>query len=383
MTCRRVSVQELGICRGIEYIDADTKDKECCQDVSGLTWIDRPANLAKCCAKDQVWTFDSGDGSTRGGCCMVGLHMHNGRCIPPYTPPPPPHCPPGTRLIDDRCVPNITPPPSCPPGTFLQDSTCISVPVQTVSFLNDGQCAPASPPRCPIGTYLSDGQFVPLIISLPPRCPPGTFMHDGMCIQISNGICPIGTRMQDGQCVPLPQTRGSGYGSVEPPCACPNYPTCGHGRHLGIKYGHCYILSFSDIQQLGIAQENTLYVKLCKSTNDCSNGKEVEMDEPFYLQDQHGLYTNLRSTRGWIDNVHHGDHLGFTLDVNNAGRFTGILTCAGGECGIQLHGGPVIGGMGLMATPGMTAWGDPRVSKKLRFSEVTCDNYYRVPLISI
>ncbi|KAG2071305.1 hypothetical protein BDR04DRAFT_1098337 [Suillus decipiens] len=360
MTCRRVSVQELGICRGIEYIDADTKDKECCQDVSGLTWIDRPANLAKCCAKDQVWTFDSGDGSTRGGCCMVGLHMHNGRCIPPYTPPPPPHCPPGTRLIDKRCIPIIVPPPSCPPGTFIQDGICIPVPAQTVSFPAGTCCAPIIVSLHP--TYLSDGQLVP---SLPSGCPPGTYMHDGMCIQIPNGICPIGTRMQDGQCIPLPQIHGNGHVNVEPPCACTNYPACGHGRHLGIRYGHCYILSFFDSQQLSTARENSMYFRLCRSPHDCSREKEIEMGEPFYLRDQHGFFTDLRSTRGWIDNAHHGNHLGLTLDASRAGRFTGTLACAGGECGIQLHGG------------------DPRVSKKLRFSEVTCDNYYRVPLISI
>lgn len=283
MTCRRVTVQELGLCRGTEYIDADTKDKECCQTGNGVTWINRPENLAKCCAKDHAWTFDSGDGPARGGCCLVGLHMHNGKCIPPYTPPPPPHCPPGTR-------------------------------------------------------------------------------------------------MQDGQCIPLPQIHGNGHVNVEPPCACTNYPACGHGRHLGIRYGHCYILSFFDSQQLSTARENSMYFRLCRSPHDCSREKEIEMGEPFYLRDQHGFFTDLRSTRGWIDNAHHGNHLGLTLDASRAGRFTGTLACAGGECGIQLH---AVGGTGSMATHGLTSGGDPRVSKKLRFSEVTCDNYYQVPFISV
>ncbi|KAG2149541.1 hypothetical protein BD769DRAFT_1659093 [Suillus cothurnatus] len=223
--CRRVTVQELGICRGVEYIDAETRDKKCCEDLNGLTWIDRPSKLGKCCAKNHVWTFDTGDSPTRGGCCMVGLHMHNGRCIPPYTPPPPPRCPPGTYSIDDRCVQTITPPPRCPPGTFLQDGMCIPVPVQIVS--------------CPVGTYLNDGRCVPIIAPPPLRCPPGTFMRDGMCIQISNAICPIGTRMQDdGQCVPLPQTCGNGYNNVESSCASTNYPVCGQDNYLPIKYGH-------------------------------------------------------------------------------------------------------------------------------------------------
>jgi len=100
------------------------------------------------------------------------------------------------------------------------------------------------------------------------------------------------------------------------------------------------------------------------------------MGESFYLRDQHGLYTDLRSTKGWIDN--NGDHLGFTLDVNKAGRFMGIPTYAGNKCAIQLLGGPVNAGMGFSfptVMPGVTFWGNPRVSKNLRFSEVTCDKY--------
>ncbi|KAG1885947.1 hypothetical protein F4604DRAFT_1723754 [Suillus subluteus] len=288
---------------------------------------------------------------------MVGLQMHNGRCIPPYTPPSPQHCPPGTYSIDGQCYPIIAP-----------------------------------LPHCPVGTYLNDGQCVLNIASPLLHCPPGTFMYDGMCIQLPNGICPIGTRMQDGQCVPLPQTCGNGHGSIEPSCACTNYPVCGHGKYLGIKHGHCYILSFSDGLQLGTVRENTMYVKggffddipfkVCKSTNNCSHGKEVEMNESFYLQDQHGWYTDSKSTKGWIDNAHNGDHLGFTFDANKAGRFTGTPTCAGSECGIKLRGGPVNGGMGFtgsMATPGVTFWANPKVSTKLRFSEVTCDDY-EVPL---
>ncbi|KAG2350854.1 hypothetical protein BDR05DRAFT_943191 [Suillus weaverae] len=198
-------------------VNKRSKTKKCCGDANGLTWIDRPAKLAKCCTKDHVWTFDNGDGPTRGGCCMVGSHMQDGKCIPD-APPPPPSCPVGTRLID-------------------------------------------------------------------------------------------------GQCIPLPQTCGNVHGGVKPSCTCMNYPVCGHGKYLGIKYGHCYILSFSDGQQLGTVRENTLYAKggffngipfkVCNSTTDCSLGKEVEMGESFYLQDQHGLYTDPKSTKGWVDNAYH------------------------------------------------------------------------------
>ncbi|KAG2156684.1 uncharacterized protein EDB93DRAFT_1101536 [Suillus bovinus] len=353
--CRRVTVQELGLCSGVEYIDAPSRTPKT------RSVVDMSAKLAKCCAKDHVWTFDNGDGPTRGGCCMVGLHMHNGKCIPPYTPPPP-RCPSETYLINGKCTPITASPPRCPSGTFLQDGVCIPVTV----------------PTCPVGTYLDNDQCLPIIASPAPRCPSGTFLQDGI-------ICPIGTRIQDGQCVQLPQTCGNGHNNGESSCACTNYPVCGHGRYLGIKYGRCYILSFSDGQQLGTVRENTMYVKggffddipfkVCKSTNDCSRGKEVEMDEFFYLQDQHGLYGDLKSTKGWIDNAHNGDHLSFTFDVNKAGKFTGTPTCAGSECGIQLRGGPDNGGMGLacpMATPGVTFWSNPKV---------TCDEY-EVPLTS-
>ncbi|KAG2054040.1 hypothetical protein BDR06DRAFT_955617, partial [Suillus hirtellus] len=97
---------------------------------------------------------------------------------------------------------------------------------------------------------------------------------------------------------PCPQPCGNGHGGVEPSCRCTNYPVCGHGKYLGIKYGHCYILSFADGEQLGIDRDHTDYkkngffvdipFKVCNSTTDCSRGKEVEMGQSFSLQDQHG-----------------------------------------------------------------------------------------------
>ncbi|KAG1754648.1 hypothetical protein EDB19DRAFT_1844689 [Suillus lakei] len=294
-------------------------------------------------------------------------------------------CPVGSEFIDGKCVP-LVPPPRCPPGTSMQDGTCIPTSVPNGS--------------CPVGSEFIDGQCVSIIDTPPPRCPPGTFMRDGECILTPHGNCPIGTHIQDNQCVPspgpsgCPQTCGNGHGGIEPSCMCTNYPICGYGKYLGIKYGHCYILSFSDGQQLGAIRENPQYVKggffndipfkICNSTTGCSPGKEVEMGESFYLQDQHGLYTDPKSTKGWIDNAHNGDHLGFTHDTNKAGRFMGTPTCAGGECGIQLRGGPVNGGMGFacpMPTPGVTFYNNPKISQKLRFSEVTCDDY-EVPLTS-
>ncbi|KAG1766604.1 hypothetical protein EV702DRAFT_790136 [Suillus placidus] len=295
-TCRRVAVTEL--CNGVNYIDADTKEKKCCRDVSGLVWIDKPAQLAKCCAKGHVWTYDQGIGSGHGGCCPVGFHMSNGMCIA-----------------------DATPPPDCPAGTHLIDGKCVQIP---------GSC---------------------------------------------------------------PQTCGNGHGGVEPSCTCTNYPVCGHGKDLGIKYGHCYILSFADGQQLGIDRDHTDYkkngffvdipFKVCNSTTDCSRGKEVEMGQFFSLQDQHGLYRDTTSTKGWINDASGGAHMKFTTDANHAGKFKGIPTCAGGECALQLFGGNgnAVAYACPMPEPGLTLYGNPKVGQKIRFSEVTCDEY-EVPLTS-
>ncbi|KAG2038810.1 hypothetical protein BDR03DRAFT_283230 [Suillus americanus] len=282
LKCRRVDVKE--ICAGVDYFDADTKEKRCCRDVSGLTWIDKPVQLAKCCAKDHIWTYDDGGGSGRGGCCPVGFRRNNGMCISntPTTPTP----------------------------------------------------------------------------------------------------------------APCPQTCGNRHGGVETSCTCTNHPICGHGRYLGIKYGHCYILSFADGEQLGLDRDHTDYkkngffvdipFKVCHSTIDCSRGKEVEMGESFSLQDQHGLYKDPHSTKGWINDAYGGARMEFTTDANHAGKFTGIPTCAASECALQLHGGPVGGAMAYacpMPTPGLTFYDNPKVGQKLRFSEVTCDKY-EVPLTS-
>jgi len=133
---------------------------------------------------------------------------------------------------------------------------------------------------------------------------------------------------------------------------CTNYPVCGKGKSLGIKYGHCYILSFGDGSQLGSVRENVFYVKggffndipfkVCKSTDDCSPGKTVQMGENFYLEDQQGRYNDPKGTKGWINNAANGMHIAFTLDAKTAGVFQGIPSCAGGECAIKVLGGPTL-----------------------------------------
>ncbi|OAX38014.1 hypothetical protein K503DRAFT_800785 [Rhizopogon vinicolor AM-OR11-026] len=236
---------------------------------------------------------------------------------------------------------------------------------------------------CTAGSYLENGQCTPLSDLTPSRvdCPPGLYMQDDKCVPVTG---------------PGPVQCGNGNGRVEPSSPCTSYPVCGRGKYLGIKYGHCYILSFSDGLQLGTTRDNNQYVKggffndipfkVCNSTTDCSLGKTVEMGESFYLQDQQGRYNDPQGTKGWIDNAYNGAHIGFTLDANSAGTFGGVPTCAGGECAIQLLGGPNKGGISPAcptATPGVSFYANPKIRDPVRFSEVTCDDYEVPPTSGI
>jgi hypothetical protein len=197
---------------------------------------------------------------------------------------------------------------------------------------------------------------------------------------------------------------------------CYSQPVCGSGKSLGIKYGHCYILSFGDGKQLATVRENTFYskggffhdipFKVCKATDNCALGKTVEMGESFYLEDQQGRYNDPKGTKGWIDNASGGAHIAFTLNAGAAGTFSGIPTCAGGECAIKVLGGPTKSGSAgstcPVVTPGISfvsfvpfkrvslvmtiffdQWGNPKMHDPIRFSEVTCDDYEVPPTSGI
>ncbi|KAH7906387.1 hypothetical protein BJ138DRAFT_981493, partial [Hygrophoropsis aurantiaca] len=150
-------------------------------------------------------------------------------------------------------------------------------------------------------------------------------------------------------------------------CECVNNPTCGKGNELGIKYGHCYIISFSDGQQLGSVRENAQYqkggfftdipFKVCASTSNCAPGGFVQRGQTFSLQDQHGQYNDPKATKGWIDDSSNGGHMGFTTDASHAGKFSGTPTCSNGECAIKILGQPSGGALGFAcpaAQPGIT-----------------------------
>ncbi|KAH7917607.1 hypothetical protein BV22DRAFT_933570 [Leucogyrophana mollusca] len=190
---------------------------------------------------------------------------------------------------------------------------------------------------------------------------------------------------------------GDGWGACGlSSCTCASNPVCGKGDSLGIKYGHCYIISFSDGQQLGSVRESTQYqkggfftdipFKVCASTSNCAPGGYVQRGQIFNLQDQHGRYDDPNATKGWIDDMLNGGHMGFTTDASHAGKFSGIPTCADGECAIKVHGEPSGGGLGFACPatqPGITIWANPKMTQKLRFSEVTCDDYEVPPTSNI
>jgi hypothetical protein len=66
------------------------------------------------------------------------------------------------------------------------------------------------------------------------------------------------------------------------------------------------------------------------------------------------MYRDTKGTERWIDNAHGGAHIRFTRDVHKAGIFTGIPTCAGGECGIKVLGGPTKSGSAGLTCPSVT-----------------------------
>ncbi|KAJ8593102.1 hypothetical protein M405DRAFT_811505, partial [Rhizopogon salebrosus TDB-379] len=82
-------------------------------------------------------------------------------------------------------------------------------------------------------------------------------------------------------------------------------------------------------------------------------------------------YRDTKGTKRWIDNAHGGAHIRFTGDVHKAGIFTGIPTCAGGECGIKVLGGPTKSGSAgstcPSVTPGISFWGNPKMHDSMRY----------------
>ncbi|KAH7926956.1 hypothetical protein BV22DRAFT_1032294 [Leucogyrophana mollusca] len=197
------------------------------------------------------------------------------------------------------------------------------------------------------------------------------------------GCCPHGTDMVNGRCTRGCDESACATGSY----ACPDTPACNRGNDLGIKYGHCYVLSFSDSVHFGGQRETIDYFKsgyltdvpfkICRATSNCSPGGHVTTRDGFYLQDQYTPRDDRLPSKGWVSNAYEGPHLSFTDATVMAGLFYGIpSTCSQGGYALKLRSGPCLGGSApscTMEQPGFTFW--ERVSQTLVFSEVACDDF--------
>ncbi|KAG2744351.1 hypothetical protein P692DRAFT_201808494 [Suillus brevipes Sb2] len=203
------------------------------------------------------------------------------------------------------------------------------------------------------------------------------------------GCCPVGFHMRNGTCVPhipdppyhpdppLPALRHVAMDmAVSNPRACARIPNHGHRKYLGRKYVHVIAKTRAEESRKTDKSRPPVHV------SRFSGGREQTLPSTEDMFD--GADRSSVQTEWWIDDAFGGNHMKFTLDANHAGKFTGIPTCAGGECALQLYGGPTGGALAFacpMPNPGLTFYGNPKVGQKLRFSEVTCDEY-EVPLTS-
>ncbi|KAJ8523327.1 hypothetical protein ONZ45_g164 [Pleurotus djamor] len=166
-------------------------------------------------------------------------------------------------------------------------------------------------------------------------------------------------------------------------------PVCGSNNDLGIRYGHCYILSFADGSQLGAQRDNPTYAKggylqdvpfkVCQTTSHCSQGV-VPRNGTFYLQDQVGRFDDPEGRLGWVDNGFGGTNMKFVVSPKKAGLFRGTPQCSRGGCSIKLQGGYTgqrgLSPTGPTANHGLTFRQNPRIGVTFRFIETSCANEY-------
>ena len=120
---------------------------------------------------------------------------------------------------------------------------------------------------------------------------------------------------------------------------------------LSIQYGHCYILS-SGGKEVGSTRENSLYklgglfqhipFRICRSTDDCELGGNVQFQERFYLQDQIGSYSDPAGRMGWVAPAQKALKMRFTLNNYEAMGYQGAMTCESPGCLISLSGVPQV-----------------------------------------
>lgn len=324
---------------------------------------------------------------TSDGCPIGYGTQTNGVCVtdtPPTPGPTPgpvqttnppvttPTCPPGYIFANGACIPDIASPGPQTISTPIAPATC---PPGYISGAN-GVCTPAvSPPSpipttstpCPSGHALVDGVCIPT--PAPPQppnspvpvggtCPAGYTFVNGACVQNVNptpdarGGCPPGTQLVNGACAPVapPANCASPCPSPSSAAACGGPPVCANANDLGLEYGRCYTLSFSDGTQFGAQRDNehtyakggyfqNIPFKVCRSTTDCSESGRVPHGGAFSLQDQAGRFDDPTGKLGWINDAADGGHMAWTDEPGNAAVFQGSAACAGGECAVKLNGG--------------------------------------------
>ncbi|KAJ8487861.1 hypothetical protein ONZ45_g14171 [Pleurotus djamor] len=207
-------------------------------------------------------------------------------------------------------------------------------------------------------------------------CAPG-FSFKGDKASKKGDCCAAGLIWLNGKCAPPPP---------RPTCKDLADPVCASDTDLGIKYGHCYVLKFSDGTQLGGDHAAPTYskngffrdipFKVCKTTTDCSLGDAVPTDGSWFLQDQMGRPQDAAGTVGWIDNGFNGTHIKFNTNAAQAGLFKGTPVCSDGKCFLKLRGGPSgNGGIGATCpvdTHGITFWPNSKVTLDISFTETAC-----------
>ncbi|KAJ8468938.1 hypothetical protein ONZ45_g17059 [Pleurotus djamor] len=194
----------------------------------------------------------------------------------------------------------------------------------------------------------------------------------------TGGCCAPGLTWLNGACAAKPPAR--------PTCKALAEPVCASDHDLGIKYGHCYILKFTDGTQLGADHDVNSYskngffrdipFKVCKSTTDCSVGDAVPTDGSWYLQDQVGRPRDAAGTLGWIDHGFNGTHIRYDVNPAIAGVFKGVPYCSEGKCFLKLGGGPQgtygFGATCPIETHGLSFYPNRKMSIPMSFTETAC-----------
>lgn len=283
---------------------------------------DSAPNKWRCCGEGTHVSFD--DESGTGDCCTAGhsyaynTEIKKGAC-----------CPDGWTWSGSECVdPNAK--PVCDTGMEWDEA------------LKKCRHCHTHDPKCDTGYEPGPG---------------------GKCVPVHGGPCPAGQQpTKDGvHCEPIPSTpprpdcpAGSTPGCVpvngvvEPTCAtCQSKTICPGPNDIGIEYGKCYVLHYSDGRQLGRARDaggqyerdgfyKDLPFKVCDDKFDCSKQGPVGQKAPFTLQDMFGYQDWSDGRKGWISTGF--GHERITDDTKRAAKLSGLQSCLDGKYGICMNG---------------------------------------------